>query len=197
MIKIITTGERHKFLEEFPKTIMNVTDEDAMLLRILIEAKGAQRGLEVGSSTGYGALNMGVAFERTGGKLVTIDTDPQMVKVTKENLKIFGLEKTVTAIEGDAIDVLQLIEGQFDFVFLDAVKEDYFKYFEAIRPKLDDRALLVADNVILSADKMRDFFQFMERSSEWEMVIVQCSSEKGDGMAICKNISISDCPNVY
>jgi predicted O-methyltransferase YrrM len=128
---------------------------------------------------------MGIAFERTGGHLVTIDIDPKMVEATRENVKKFGLEKTVTAVEGDALKELPKLEGEFDFVFLDALKSDYLKYLQAIAPKLKAGALVVADNVIRSAGEMKDFLEFMQTSPDYEMVIVRSSLEKNDGMALC------------
>ena len=58
---------RKQYLEKFPWTISNTTAGDAMMLRIMVESMGAKRGVEVGTNTGYGAINMGIGFERTGG----------------------------------------------------------------------------------------------------------------------------------
>jgi len=185
----LTSPERQRLLDTFPQAEKNTTPGDAALLRILIQATGAKRGVEVGSFAGYGAVNMGIAFERTGGRLITIDVDPAMVQTTRENITRFGLEGTVTAIGGDAAEVLRNVQGPFDFVFLDAAKPDYLRYFEAIRPQLAEKALLVADNVIAYADAMRDFLEFMAKSPEWEMVIVRASEAKGDGMAVCRRVT--------
>jgi predicted O-methyltransferase YrrM len=175
---------RQQFLKDFQKNPLNTTAGDAMLLRILIESRGAKRGVEVGSAFGFGACNMGLAFERTGGRLDTIDIDPDMVKHCRENVRKMGLEKTVTCIEGDALRVLPGLQGEVDFVFLDAKKSDYLKYFKAISPRLKPGALVVADNVIRSADAMKDFLQHMQTSPEWETAIIRASMEKDDGMSV-------------
>ena len=60
------------------------------------------------------------------------------------------LEKTVKVVEGDALEVLPQLEGEYDFVFIDAVKSDYLKYFKALEPKLMAGSVIVADNVIRS-----------------------------------------------
>ena len=179
---------RKQFIKDFRRTGLNTTPEDAILLRILVEARKAKRGVEVGSATGFGAINMGIAFERTGGRLDTIDIDAGMVKATRENVRKMGLEKTVTAIEGDALKVLATLEGEIDFVFLDAVKQDYGKYLKLISAKLKPGAVVVADNAIRSASSMKDFLDAMRDSPDWEMVIVQASKEKGDGMAVCYKV---------
>ncbi|HOT51861.1 MAG TPA: class I SAM-dependent methyltransferase, partial [Candidatus Hydrogenedentes bacterium] len=182
-----TDAERQDFLARFPRTGLNTTPGDAMLLRILVESRHAQRGVEVGSATGYGAINMGLAFERTGGHLYTLEIAPEMVKICRENVEKMGLAKSVTCIEGDALKTLPALEGDFDFVFLDAVKKDYFKYFKMVESRLKDGAVIVADNAIKSAEAMKDYLDYVQSSPEYETVIVRASDEKGDGMAVtCK-----------
>lgn len=179
---------REQFVKNFRRSWLNTAIEDAMMLRILVEISGAKRGIEVGSATGFGAVNMGIAFERTGGHLYTLEIDPDMVKVCRENLEKVGLEKVVTCIEGDALKTLPELEGQFDFVFLDALKQDYLKYLKLIEPKLKDGAVVVGDNVIRSADAMRDFLDYIQTSPDYDTVIIRASMEKKDGMSISYKI---------
>ena len=180
----ITDEAREEFVRNFRRIGLNTTPGDAMMLRILVQTSKAKRGVEVGSATGYGAINMGIGFERNGGHLFTVDIDPKMVQATRENLRKVGLEKTVTVVEGDALKVLPTLEGEFDFVFIDALKRDYLKYFQALSPKLKTGALVVADNVIQSAKEMKDFLDFMEGNKDFEKVTIRASMEKNDGMAI-------------
>ncbi|MCX5673951.1 MAG: class I SAM-dependent methyltransferase [Planctomycetota bacterium] len=132
--KKMTDAEREQFIKDFHRTGLNTTLGDAMMLRILVEGAKCKRGVEVGSATGFGAINMGVGFERNGGHLWTIDIDAGMVKATRENVAKMGLEKTVTVIEGDALKVLGGLEGEYDFVFIDALKSDYGKYLKLMLP---------------------------------------------------------------
>lgn len=180
-----TPMDRETFLRDFKRTMLNTTPGDGMMLRILVQSSGVKRGVEIGTATGYGAIHMGIGFERNGGHLTTIDIDPGMVREARANLAKVGLGSTVDVVEGDALKVLPTLEGPFDFVFLDALKRDYFKYFQLLQPKLKPGAIVVADNAIQSANDMRDFLQFMEQSPEWDMVVIRASAEKGDGMAIC------------
>ncbi len=179
---------RKRFIKNFQRTSLNTTEGDAMMLRILVESAGAKRGVEVGSATGFGAINMGIAFERTGGHLYTLEIDPQMVKECRENLKKAGLENTVTCIEGDALKTLPTLEGEFDFVFIDALKQDYLKYFKLLEPKLKPGAVIVGDNVIRSAGAMKDFLRFMQESPNYDTVIIRASMEKNDGMSVSYKI---------
>ena len=179
---------REQFVKSFQRSSLNTTIGDAMMLRILVEGTRAKRGIEVGSANGFGAINMGIAFERTGGHLYTLEIDPQRVKECRENLKKVGLENTVTCIEGDALKTLPRLEGEFDFVFIDAVKRDYFKYFKIIEPKLKPGAVVVGDNVIRSARAMKDFLDYIQESPNYDTVIIRASMEKKDGMSISYKI---------
>ncbi|MGK7394064.1 MAG: O-methyltransferase [Candidatus Cyclobacteriaceae bacterium M3_2C_046] len=175
---------RMKFIEDFDRIGLNTTPGDANLLRILVESSQAQRGVEIGSATGYGAIVMGMGFEATGGKLITIDIDPSMVQKCQENVQKMGLNKTVEVKQGDALKVIPDLEGNIDFVFIDAMKSDYYKYFKAIQPKLAGDAIIVADNVIRFQSAMQDFLSAMAENPDYLMQIIMASEEKGDGMAI-------------
>jgi len=186
--KKMTDADREQFIKDFHRIGLNTTPGDAMFLRILVEGAKCKRGVEVGTATGFGAINMGVGFERNGGHLWTIDIDPKMVTAARENIAKMGLEKTVTVIEGDALKVLGGLEGEYDFIFIDAVKSDYGKYLKLILPKLKPGAIVVADNVIKSAGQMPDFLDAIQKSPDWDTVIIQASQEKKDGMAVSYKI---------
>ena len=175
---------RDAFLKGFHRINLNTTSGDATLLRIMVESSKAKRGLEVGTSTGYGAINMGLAFERNGGTLTSIDIDPKAVASARDNIAKVQLQKVVTVVEGDALKVISTLKGRFDFVFIDAVKKDYLKYLRAVEPLLKPGALVIADNVIKSAKAMPDYLDAVQNSGDYHTVIIRASDEKGDGMAI-------------
>ena len=103
---------------------------------------------------------------------------------TRDNVAKMGLEKTVTAVEGDALKTIGELKGEFDFVFIDALKPDYLKYLKLIEPRLKVGAVVVADNVIKSEKQMKDYLQYVQTSPNYDTVIVRSSMEKNDGMAI-------------
>ena len=193
---LVYSGERNKksdefrneFVKNFKRTGLNTTVGDAMMLRILVESTGAKRGIEVGSASGFGAINMGIGFERTGGHLYTLEIDPQSANVCRDNLQKVGLENTVTCIEGDALKTLPKLEGEFDFVFIDALKQDYLKYLKLVEAKLKPGSVVVADNVIRSARAMKDFLDYIQNSPDYDTVIIRASMEKKDGMSISYKI---------
>lgn len=179
---------RRQFVKNFQRMSLNTTVGDAMMLRILVESTRAKRGVEVGSANGFGTINMGIGFERTRGHLYTLEIDPQMVKECRENLQKVGLENTVTSIEGDALKTLTQLEGEFDFAFLDARKEDYLKYLKLLEPKLKAGAVIVADNVIRSANEMKDFLDYVQENPNYDTVIIRASMEKKDGLSVSYKI---------
>ena len=181
-------GFRKDFLDKFQRTGLNTTPPDAMMLRILVESSRCKRGVEVGAASGFGAMNMGIAFERTGGHLYSLEIDPRRVQDTRQNLQKVGLDKIVTVVEGDALKTLGALTGEFDFVFLDALKPDYLKYFKLIEPKLKRGAVVVADNVVVYERQMADFLAYVRTNPDYDTVTIRASEEKGDGMTISYKI---------
>ncbi len=175
---------RQQFIRDFKRIGLNTTAGDAAFLRILVASAGCKRGIEVGAATGYGAINLGLSFERNGGHLYTLDIDPKMIAATRENVAAMGLEKTVTALEGDALQTLSSLEGTFDFLFIDAHKPDYLKYLKAIEPRLRPGAVVVADNVIRSERQMKDYLAYVQTSPDYDTVTIRASMEKNDGMTV-------------
>jgi predicted O-methyltransferase YrrM len=177
-------AHREQLIKNFKRIGLNTAPDDALFLRILVESTRVRRGVEVGTATGYGAMLMGLAFERNGGQLTTVDIDPQMVAAARKNLADMQLQDTVSVVEGDALEVLPQLQGEYDFLFLDALKQDYLKYFRAMEPKLAPGAVIVADNVIQSADAMQDFLDAVKSDPHYHMVILRASELKNDGMAL-------------
>jgi predicted O-methyltransferase YrrM len=175
---------RNDFIRRFKRIGYNTTPGDAGILRILVEVSRAKRGLEIGTATGYGAIVMGLGFERNGGHLTSIDPDPKMVRAARANIRKMQLQEVVAVVTGEALKVIPKLDGPFDFVFIDAVKQAYLRYLRAVEPKLKARAIIVADNVIQFADVMQDFLDAVQNDPKYQTVIIRASDEKNDGMAV-------------
>jgi predicted O-methyltransferase YrrM len=175
---------RNRFINSFKRISMNTTSGDATFIRILIESSKAKRGLEIGTATGWGAIQMGLGFERNGGKLISIDPNHQMVEIARDNIKKVKLHETVGIIEGDALTIVPTLKGRFDFVFIDAIKGDYLKYLRAIEPKLKTGSVIVADNVIQFKKQMKDYLNIVLHGPNYRTVIIRASEEKNDGMTV-------------
>ena len=158
-----------------------VSEEDGRFLRVLIAASGAKRALEIGGASGYSAIWMGLGLRQTGGRLLTIEYDATRAKELAANIKRAGLSDVVQVIGGDAFEHIPSIPGSFDFVFLDAWKKDYKKFFDLMYPRLDKGGLFVAHNVVNKRNEMEDFLEAVQKHASLWTTIVSPSSE---GMSV-------------
>ena len=120
--------------------------EVARLLAILARALGARRILEVGTAIGYGTLWL--ARGAPEARVVTIDKDPGQLARAHGFLERAGVADRVDLVEGAALDVLPGLEGPFDLVFIDAVKQEYRRYLDQVLPKLRVGGLVAVDNLL-------------------------------------------------
>jgi predicted O-methyltransferase YrrM len=128
-----------------------VSPSQGKLLHLLARMRGARRILEIGTLGGYSTIWMARALPKAG-RLVTLEFDPKHFEVAKANLARAGLSKIVEQRLGPAIESLPQLakekKGPFDFVFIDADKEQTAEYFAwAVRLAAPGAAILV-DNVI-------------------------------------------------
>ena len=136
---------------------LSVSEEDGRFLRVLVTTTNAKRALEIGSAHGYSAIWIGLALRDTGGRLTTIEYDAARAATAAANIRRAGLSDIVTVVPGDAFKEIPKLAGTFDFVFLDAWKPDYQRFFEMVFPRLNARGLFLAHNVVNKQGEMRDF----------------------------------------
>ena len=105
--------------------------------------------LEIGTYSGYSALSMAQALPAEG-RIVTCELDPERVAFAERHIAAAGLSDRIDVRQGPAGDTIAALDGPFDLVFIDADKEGYLDYYEAVLPKLSARGLIVVDNVLWS-----------------------------------------------
>ena len=125
----------------------NVPTADGRLLRQLTEAVNAKRVVEIGMSTGESAVWFSLALRKTGGKLITHEISPEMVKTAKENFKKAGIDDLITIVEGNAHETVKQLKDPIDVLFIDADKEGYIDYLEQLLPLVRDGGLIIAHNM--------------------------------------------------
>jgi len=126
---------------------LNVPQNDGRLLRLLAESTNAKQVVELGTSTGYSAIWLGMALQKTGGKLTTYEIDAGRAAAARANFKKAGLADIITVIEGDAHEKLTQFKDPVDIVFLDADKEGYIDYLNKLLPQLRPGGLIIAHNI--------------------------------------------------
>jgi len=119
---------------------------EARLLEVLVVASGARRVLEIGTFTGYGALTMAAAVGPEG-RVITLEVDEQMAARAQRHFDSSPHAGRIELIVGDALDTLNTLDAPFDLVYIDAWKQDYPAYYDAVMPKLAPRGVIVADNL--------------------------------------------------
>ena len=118
-------------------------------LQFLVFATGASRVLEFGTYSGYSSISMASAL-RPGGHIDTCEVDETHAAVAERYIEEAGLSDRITVHLGPALETIVRLEGEFDFVFIDADKENYVNYYEAVLPRLSARGLIAADNTLWS-----------------------------------------------
>ena len=125
----------------------NVPAIDGRMLRVLTESTGAKQVLEIGTSTGLSGLWFLMALRTTGGRLTTLELDPQRAALARAHFKKAGVDSLVTVIEGDAHRNIAQVKGPLDIVFIDAEKPGYVDYLNKTLPLVRPGGLILAHNV--------------------------------------------------
>jgi predicted O-methyltransferase YrrM len=142
---------------ERPRRMLNITPDTGRFLWILARAARATRILEIGTSNAYSTIWLADAARETGGRVITLERDPNKIRLARENLERAGVAAWVEVREGPAAETLAALPGPFDLVFLDADRASYRTYLELAVPRLVAGGLLVADNVVSHRAELEDF----------------------------------------
>ena len=161
--------------------LLAVSEEDGRFLRFLVVSSRARRVIEIGGANGYSAIWIGLGLRETGGRLTTIEYDPARAKDAEANIRAAGLADIVQVVSGDAFKAIPGLTGTFDFVFLDAWKKDYQRFFDLVFPRLDAGGLFVAHNVVNKASEMGDFLATLRTHPGLRSAIV---SPSGEGISV-------------
>lgn len=124
---------------------------EGTLLRMLVQVSGARRVLEIGTFTGYSALSMAAGLP-ADGRLVTCEIDPEHARIAQSFFDRSPHGGKIALRLGAALDTLRGLpaETTFDLAFIDADKENYTSYYEAVLPRLKTGGLIAADNTLWS-----------------------------------------------
>jgi len=176
IFKILDELEVQSALEKSRKVTVNsedrmlaITKETGELLNMILRLKNAKNMLEVGMSTGYSTIWCAEAISEQSGKIITIEQNPNKIKRAKENFQKAGVLDVITIKEGLAMQILTELNLQekykdfFDFVLIDADKENVIEYFDLILPMVSVGGVIITDNM-LYPEKFR---QSMEKFSAY------------------------------
>jgi predicted O-methyltransferase YrrM len=161
---------------------------DGDFLLLMVQLTDAKDVLEVGTFRGYSAIRMSIGLEQTGGRLTTIDIDPQRVQEATANFQKAGLVDRITALQGDAHQVAKTVAGPFDLVFLDAEKGGERDYFNTVFPKLRPGGVLLVHNAITSKTSMQSYLDMVAKHPEIIHVVLSLSMSDGFSVSFRKRV---------
>ena len=122
---------------------------EGRFLELLVFASGARRVLEIGTYSGYGTLSMAAGLP-PDGRIDTCEIDRAHAEVARRYADRSPYADRIEVHVGPALDTVARLEGTFDLVFIDADKQNYVNYYEAVLPRLGERGLIAADNTLWS-----------------------------------------------
>jgi predicted O-methyltransferase YrrM len=137
------------------------------VIRRLIDRHRPTNALEIGSLFGYSAILIAASL-RAGGRLTCIESNDYLAKFVTLNVEAAGLGKRVTVLAADALRAIPMLRGRYDFVLLDAAKEEYLEYLRAIEPKLRPGAVVVADNTGIFRRDVKPYLDHVRQSGHYQ-----------------------------
>ncbi len=150
----------------------HIYEDVGLFLNILVKATKATSILEIGTSNGYSTIWLALAVKENMGKITTLECDSRKVKMALEHIKRANLENIVTIIEGDAKEIIKSFNQEFDFIFIDAEKEDYIEYFDLAFPKLKVGGIIIADNVVSHSDSLKEYVDYVRANPNTQSVLI-------------------------
>jgi caffeoyl-CoA O-methyltransferase len=135
--------------EELGSTDMLTGPVAGRFLELLVWAAEPLRVLEIGTFSGHSALSMAAALP-PGGRIDACEINPQRAAFAQRYFDRSPHGAKITLHLGPALETIERLEGMFDLVFIDAEKDGYVGYYEAVLPRLAGRGLIVADNTLAS-----------------------------------------------
>lgn len=185
-----------EILSELEKTQHDYWNLDrfcANFLNMLIKINRSKNVLEIGTSNGYSGIWILKALEETKGKFTTIEFWEKRQRVARQNFEKCSVVKAEAKI-GQAILVLEDLVDEinknkrekYDFIFIDANKREYVKYFELVDKLITRDGVIVADNILSHYEKVSDYVDILFSRKDYQSQIL----DMGAGMMISKKVNI-------
>jgi len=138
-------AEETRRATEIPQ--MSVGLLEGRFLEFLVRFRQARNVLEFGTFTGWSSISMALGLPE-GGKVVTCDVNPDTTAIARRYAEEAGVVDRIDYRLGPGLETVESLDGPFDLVFIDADKENYVNYYEAVLPKLAEGGLVLVDNVL-------------------------------------------------
>lgn len=177
--------------EELGRSSMQISPDQAVLVRLLLRAVGAARVLEIGTFLGLSALVMAEAVGPEG-RIVCLDRSEEWTAEARTLWEEGGVSERIELRLGDAHETVRTLEGSFDAVLIDADKSGYLDYLDQVTPRLRPGGLLLVDNTLwygkvtdpgdtsTDTEAIREFNRVLADHPDYEVAVVAV----GDGLSV-------------
>jgi predicted O-methyltransferase YrrM len=165
---------------ERSRMMLNLEPASAQLVSILVRASGVTRAVEVGTSNAYSTIWLAWSLAPAGGRIISVDRNPDKHALARENLRRAGFLDVVELRTGDATEIVRELAGPFDLVFLDADRRKFPEIMEVLLPKIAKRALVIADNVHSHPEEIAGYLKLISSLPDFQHTTVPV----GKGLSI-------------
>lgn len=132
-------------------------------LKVMLQIQKPQNILEVGTAVGFSTL-LFCEYAPKEAKVTTIEKYEKRIPVAKENFRRAGREQQISLLEGDAAEILKTLDGQYDFIFMDAAKGQYIHFLPDVMRLLKVGGILISDNVLQDGDIIESHYAVERRN---------------------------------
>ena len=163
--------------------------------------------LEIGTLHGYSAIlianiilsgkddneNFNSKSSSTEPILISVEKDQKLANIARKNIEKARLSEKIQVINGDALEIIPRLKSQFNMIFLDATKSEYLKYLQLIEKYslLNKRAVVVADNVLIYENEMKDYLDYVRNSGKYISRTTETSLEFTKNVKDALEVSIN------
>lgn len=177
------------------------------IIEDVIKQYKPKKALEIGTLHGYSAIlianiilsgkydNENFNSERSSTEpiLISVEKDQRLANIARKNIEKARLSEKIQVINGDALEVIPRLKSKFNMIFLDATKSEYLKYLQLIEKYslLNKRAVIVADNVLIYENEMKDYLNYVRNSGKYISRTTETSLEFSKNVKDALEVSIN------
>jgi predicted O-methyltransferase YrrM len=177
------------------------------IIEDVIKEYKPKKALEIGTLHGYSAIlianiilsgkydNENFNSERSSTEpiLISVEKDQRLANIARKNIEKARLSEKIQVINGDALEIIPRLKSKFNMIFLDATKTEYLKYLQLIEKYslLNKRAVIVADNVLIYENEMKDYLDYVRNSGKYISRTTETSLEFSKNVKDALEVSIN------
>lgn len=177
------------------------------IIEDVIKQYKPKKVLEIGTLHGYSAIlianiilsgkydneNFNSESSSTEHIVISVEKDQKLANIARKNIEKARLSEKIQVINGDALEIIPRLKSKFNMIFLDATKSEYLKYLQLIEKYslLNKRAVVVADNVLIYENEMKDYLDYVRNSGKYISRTTETSLEFTKNVKDALEVSIN------